>query len=250
MTATLIKEEDVFQPVEFREKKKSGMITDGLVVIGGDEKTGKTSLLGSFPCSYNFIVDKGGSDRLRGRFHEINDLKTFRAGLKWAVAEPSIKTIGIDTITGLFDMFEEEVASAHGLTSMTERKPGIDGFELWGEYNKKIEGLIAYIKDSGKLVVVAAHLKPPKTDDNGNIVAPASLDLYPKAARILGTKADAVGQTFKKQLATGAEYFLSFKGSVAGKFGSRVDELNDREIKLPKANPYSAFEALFNTPTK
>lgn len=244
---TMIAEEDVFKPVDYREKKKTGMLTDGLMVLAGDEKSGKTSLMASFPDSYILVIDKGGADRISGRFHEINDLKTFRKAFKWAMQEPSIKTVGIDTLTGLCDFFEEEVASAHGLSSITERKPGIDGFELWGEYNEKIEGLVAYIKESSKLVIVSAHLKPATLDNNGNITVPAGLDLYPKASRIIGTKADVIGQCYKKQMASGAEYYLTFKGSLAGKLGSRVDELNDREIKLPKANPYAAFEAMFKT---
>lgn len=245
--STLIAEEDVFTPVEYREKKKSGMLTDGLFVLAGDEKSGKTSFMASFPDSYNLIIDKGGADRLNGRFHEINDLSTFRKAFKWAMQEPSIKTVGIDTLTGLCDFFEDEVANNHGLSSITERKPGIDGFELWGEYNDKIDALISYIKESSKLVIASAHLKPAALDNNGNITAPAGLDLYPKASRIVGTKADVIGQCYKKQLASGAEYYLTFKGSLAGKLGSRVDELNDREIKLPKNNPYSAFEALFKS---
>lgn len=250
MTTTIIDEKDVFQPVEYREKLKSGMITDGLMVIAGDEKTGKTSLLASFPDSYILVVDRGGSDRLSGRFHDISDLKTFRAAFKWAMSNPEIKTVGIDTITGLSDLFEKEVADSHGLKSITERKPGVDGYELWDEYYSKIDGFVEYVKSSGKLVVVSAHLKPPALDNNGNVTIPAGLDLYPKAQRIIGTKADVIGQTFKKQLAGGTEYYLTFKGSVAGKLGSRVDELNDKEVKLPKANPYSAFESLFKTPSK
>lgn len=246
--ATIAPEEDVFIPAEYREKKKTGMITDGLIILAGDEKSGKSSLLGSFPDSFNLEIDKGGADRIAGRFHDIDNLATFRKAFKWAMKEPSIKTVGIDTLTGLLDFFEEEVANAHGLSSITERKPGVDGYELWGEYNEKIEALVSYIKESNKLVVMTAHLKPPVIDNNGNITAPAALDCYPKAGRIIGTKADVIGQCYKKQLAQGAEYYLTFKGSVAGKLGSRVDELNDREIKLPKNNPYSAFEALFKTP--
>lgn len=239
--------EDVFEPVEYREKLKSGMLTSGLFVLAGDEKSGKTSFMASFPNSYNLIIDQGGADRLSGRFHEIKDLATFRKAFKWAMQEPSIKTVGIDTLTGLCDFFEQEVADNHGLSSITERKPGIDGFELWGEYNDKIEALVSYIKESSKLVISSAHLKPPTVDNNGNITAPAGLDLYPKAARIIGTKADVIGQTYKKQLASSTEYRLTFKGSLAGKLGSRVDELNDKDIVLPKVNPYSAFEALFKT---
>lgn len=250
MTTEVIDNEDVFQPVEYREKLKSGMITSGLMVITGDEKTGKTSLLASFPDPYILEIDKGGGDYISGRFDKIRTLKKFRAAFKWAMNEPSIKTVGIDTITGLSDLFEEEVYLPRGLHSMSERKPGVDGYELWDEYYSKIEGLVAYIKDSNKLVILSAHLKPPTLDNAGNIAAPASLDLYPKAARIIGTKADVIGQTYKKQLAGGAEYYLTFKGSVAGKLGSRVDELNDKEIKLPKVNPYAAFESLFKSSVK
>lgn len=246
----MITEEEVFEPVQYREALKSGKPTSGLFVIAGDEKSGKTSFMASFPDSYNLIIDKSGADRIAGRFHEINDLKTFRKAFKWAMSEPSIKTVGIDTLTGLCDFFEKEVADAHGLKSITERKPGVDGFELWGEYNDKIESFVEYIKQSNKLVIASAHLKPATLDNNGNITSPAGLDLYPKAARIVGTKADVIGQCYKKQMASGAEYYITFKGSISGKLGSRVDELNDREIKLPKNNPYSAFEALFKTASK
>ena len=45
----------------------------------------------------------------------------------------------------------------------------------------------------------------------------------------------------------GTEYFLTFQGGPLGNWGSRIDELNDKTLRLPKADPYSAFAAAFES---
>lgn len=236
-----------FTPAPFRGPLKVGQPIDGLIVLAGEEKSGKTALMASFPDSYILEMDKGGGDRLSGRFHDVESLKEFRPAFKWAMTDPSIKTVGIDTITSLCDMYEAEVANSHGVSSFSEKKQGVDSYLMWDQYNDKIANLIAYIKASKKLVIMTSHLRPAQVNQDGVITAPQGLDLYPKAARIVGTKADVIGMCYKRQLSAGAEYFCTFKGGVAGRLGSRVEELNDKEIKLPKENPYSAFEAVFKT---
>lgn len=236
---------DAAQLVPRRTRRKTGMPTEGLAILVGQPKAGKTTLAASFPESYLLELEPGGGDRVDGRIHDITDLATLRETLKKAVNDPSIKTIVIDSLDVLSDWMEDEIARARGLGSITERKQGIDGFELWGEYRKRIEALIAYLKASKKLIVLIAHCKEPKLDSGGNLVSPAGINMPGKAGGFVAAQADLIGFVFKKPLGTGTAYFVTFAGGPLGTWGSRIDELNDKTLQLPRENPYSAFEAVF-----
>ncbi len=69
-----------FKPAEFREKIRTGQPTSGLIVLVGDEKSGKTALMASFPDHYILQLDPNGGDYLRGRFDDIKDLTRFQVG--------------------------------------------------------------------------------------------------------------------------------------------------------------------------
>lgn len=232
--------------VKPRKPIKTGIPTDGIMVLVGLPKSGKTTLAASWPDSYVLELEPGGGDRISGRVHDIKNLDEFRDILKLAVNEPTIKTIVIDSIDVLSDWFEDEIAKAAGLTTITERKAGVDGWAIWSELRKKIESLITYLKTSGKFIIIIAHTKEPKLDPNGSVIIPAGINVTGKGASVIAANADAIGNCYKRQVGSTTKYFLSFQGGSLGIWGSRVPELEDKTIELPKENPYSAFKALFS----
>lgn len=230
-----------------RAKRKTGLPTDGILILVGQPKSGKTTFAASFPDSYVLELEPGGADRISGRIHDILNFNDFRDVLKSLVNEPSIKTIVIDSLDVLSDWIEDEIAKARGLDSITERKQGVDGFEMWGEYRKRIEALIAFLKASKKLVILIAHCREPKLDSNGNLVSPAGINMPGKSGSFIAAQADMIGYVYKKPSGNGTAYFVTFQGGPLGMWGSRVDELNDKTLQLPHHNPYSAFESVFKT---
>ncbi|MBI4676118.1 MAG: AAA family ATPase [Elusimicrobia bacterium] len=233
------------QLVAPRPRRKTGLPTEGLAILVGQPKSGKTTFGASFEGAYVLECELGGGDRVAGRIHDIANVAEFRETLKAVMREPAIKTVVIDSLDVLSDWLEDEIARARGLDSITERKQGVDGFELWGEYRKRIEALVAYLKASRKLVILIAHCKEPKLDSGGNLVSPAGINMPGKAGAFIAAQADMIGYCFKKPLGSGTAYFVTFQGGPLGTWGSRVDELNDKTLQLPRENPYSAFEAVF-----
>lgn len=230
-----------------RTAPKKGLPTDGLMILVGLPKSGKSTLAASWPDSYVLELEPGGGDRIDGRIHDIRSLEEFREALKLAVDNPSVKTVVIDSIDVLSDWFEEEIARKAGLSSMTERKAGVDGWALWGDLRRKIESLVNYLKASGKFTILIAHTKDPKLDGSGSIVIPAGINVSGKGAGAIAANADAIGNCFKRQIGPTTKYFLSFQGGSLGIWGSRIPELEDKTIELPRENPYSAFAGIFKT---
>ncbi len=233
--------------VASRPMPKTGMPTDGLMILVGQPKSGKTTFAASFPDSYVLELDEGGGDRVDGRIHSLDSLNSFRETVKAVAQEPSIKTIVIDTIDVLSDWFEDEIAKARGLSTISERKPGVDGFELWADYRKRIEGLSNFLIGTKKLIILVAHCKEPKVDGNGTLVSPAGINIPGKSGGYLAAKAEMIGYTFKKPMGSGTVYFVTFQGGPLGLWGSRVKELNDKTIQLNEKNPYKGFEDVFTT---
>lgn len=233
--------------VNYRKAPKTGLPTEGLMILVGLPKSGKTTLSSSFVDSYVLNLEEKGADRVEGRIHNIKDLTEFREVLKAVVEEPSIKTIVIDTVDALSDWLEDEIAKSHGMEAITERKKGVDGFEVWGEYSKRVRGLIEFLNKCGKLVILNAHCKEPKIDQTtGTVITPAGINLPGKSGPYLAGQALVIGYAYKKTLGASTAYFVTFQGGPLGTWGSRVEELNDKTIQIDKANPYGSFAALFN----
>lgn len=233
------------QLVPPRPKLKTGQPAEGLMILVGQPKSGKTTFAASFEGAYVLELEPGGGDRVAGRIHDVSEINSFREALKAAVKEPSIKVLVVDSLDVLSDLMEEEIAKARGLESITERKQGVDGFELWAEYRKRVEALVAYLKASKKLVILIAHCKEPKLDANNNLVSPAGINMPGKAGAFIAAQADMIGYAYKKPLGSGTAYYVTFQGGPLGMWGSRVDELNDKTLLIPRDNPYSAFQAVF-----
>ncbi|MBI4396839.1 MAG: AAA family ATPase [Elusimicrobia bacterium] len=231
--------------VKKRPAPKKGLPTDGIMILVGLPKSGKTRTAASWPDGYVLELEPGGADRIEGRIHDIKSLEEFREVLKLAVADPSVRTIVVDSVDVLSDWLEDEIAHSAGLSSMTERKQGVDGWALWAELKRRLEALVNYLKASRKFVILIAHTKDPKLDSSGAVIIPAGMNVSGKGASVIAANADAIGNCFKKQIGATTKYFLSFQGGSLGIWGSRIPELEDKTIELPAENPYAAFEAIF-----
>lgn len=231
-----------------RSRPKTGMPTDGLGILSGLPKGGKTTLAASIPGCVLLELERGGADRIDGWVQEIPDLATLRIAMQAAVDDPAVKAIAIDSIDVFNDWSEAEVCATFGLETMSERKEGVNGFDVWKALRARYEGLVNYLKASGKLAVLVAHSKEPKIDGDGKVVIPAGITIPGKLGGYLAAEADFIGNVFKKQLGSNTVHYLSFQGGPLGTWGSRIPELEDKIIALPKTNQWSAVEAIFAAP--
>ncbi len=228
-----------------RKAPKQGMPTEGLGIFVGYPKGGKTSLAASFPGEYVLMLEKNGGDRIDGRIHDIPDLKTLREILPKLMKEESVKTIAIDSVDVLSDWLECEIAAEHGLEAITDRKEGVNGFELWGTLKTRITNMTSYLKNCGKLVLLVAHTKDAKQDENGKVISPAGINVPGKSGAFIAASADFIGFCSKNELSSGIVYTVSFKGGPLGQWGSRVNELNGRTFALPYGGQYETLMKAF-----
>lgn len=228
-----------------RSKIKTGMPTNGLGIICGLPKGGKTTLVASIPNCTVIEIERGGADRVDGWIQDVPDLVTMRLALKAAVDDPNVKTIAIDSVDVFHEWIDAEVSAAFGLESVGESKEGVNGFDVWKVMRARYEGLVSYLKASGKLCILIAHSKEPKIDKDGKVVIPAGITIPGKLGGYLAAEADFIGNVFKKQVGSNTVHYLSFQGGPLGTWGSRIQELEDKIIALPKTNQWSAVEAIF-----
>lgn len=236
---------------------KDGMITAGIVVIVGLEKSGKSSLLAS-SGAYVINLDAGDSDHIDGRIHDIvavteevdgevkivkSRLALFREVVTAVMADESIRIVGLDTFGTFVKLQAQEIAEAAGLKSITDRKEGVNGYALWDELSARTERFINMMRSSGKLFIITAHCKAPELNDEKQVVIPSGIDTYNKPGTMLARRADLIGYAYKKEVAGKNEYRLSFQGGPLGAWGSRVDALNDKTVKLDKKNPWASLLA-------
>lgn len=224
-----------------RGKLKTGIPVDGTIVFAGLPKGGKTSLACSIPGCVILELERGGADRLEGWIQDIPDLAAFRGAVKAATEDPNVKAIAIDSLDVLSDWFEAEVAAEYGLESISERKDGVNGFEVWKELRARFERLMLYLRDSGKLAVLIAHSKEPKIDAEGKVIVPAGIAIPGKIGGYIAAQADAIGHCYKKQIGSTTQYFVSFQGGPLGTWGSRIAELEDKTIALPRNGQWAAL---------
>ena len=226
-----------------RGRLKTGMPIDGFGILSGLPKGGKTSLVASVPACPLLELERGGADRIEGWIQEIPDLAAFRQALQAVVEDPRAKAVAIDSIDILNDWFEAEIAAQFGLESISERKEGVNSFEVWKLLRARYEGLISYLKRSGKLAIIIAHSREPKIDADGRVVIPAGISIPGKLGGYLAAESDFIGNVYKKQVGSVTQYFVSFQGGPLGTWGSRIPELEDKTITLPKTNQWAAIQA-------
>lgn len=242
MTATLVAP---------RPPKVSGIPTSGIIVIAGEPKAGKTTFGASFPDSYVLELDKKDADRVGGRIHDIEDLDQYGEVLQLAIADSSIRTIVVDTVTTLGQWMEASVAKAGGVEFLGKPTQGVDQRGLWGELFENWKGMVEYLKNCGKLVILIAHVKEAEKDDKGRITKPAGIKVRGAGADHIIEQADAIGHMRVKVVNDTTYHYLSFKApSDEAIWRSRIKELQGKEFLVPEADPYAAFVEQFNEQPK
>lgn len=251
--------------VGFRDKAKvTGIPTSGLFLLTGDTKVGKTTFAASFPGSYVLELEKKRGDRIKfGRIDDsIKDvldeqgnvttpaLKIFGEVLNLAIEDESVKTIVIDSVDELAKWIQADIAKDAGVEFLGKVQKGIDNRALWGEYAQRVYGLVNYLKDSGKLIILIAHRRVAEVDSEGKITKPAGINVSGKGGDFIAQQAEMVGYMGVRVLGGKTQHYLTFKGeSDRAIWRSGIDELRDKEIIIPESDPYGAFAALFGEKT-
>lgn len=233
-----------------KEPKETGMPTRGLMTLIGDSKSGKTTLAAAFPGSYVLELEKNRGDRIKNaRIHDIDNLADFGEVLQLAVAAEDIKVIVIDSVDQIAKWMADEIAQANGCEFIGQAEKGkADPRTLWGEFGIRVRGLVDYLKDSGKLVILVAHRRMAKVDDKNKITTPAGINVSGQGGDYIAQQSTMIGFLDVREIGGKSTYFLSFRGeSNRAIWRSGIDELQDKEIIITKADPYGSFAAAFKT---
>lgn len=232
------------------EPKVTGCPTRGIILLVGHPKCGKTWLGSSIPDSLVVALEESGADRVPwGRIQEINRkdaLNEFNEVMQLALEDNSIKTIVIDTVDELAKLFQADICADAGVEHMQKPKPGVDSRALWGEFASRVTTLTDALNDSGKLIVMIAHCKPPEKDSDGRVMTPAGINVSGKGGNYIASKAEVIGFVGVRVVAGKAQHYVSFKAtSDLAIWRSRVKEFHDREIVLAEDNPWGSVLAVF-----
>lgn len=241
-----------FTPAAPRGVLKTGFPTDGYWLITGLAKAGKTKFIASIPGAFILETEEGGADRVGGWIQDVPNLTVFRQALGYAFTNPDVKVIVVDTLDLVLKYLGLESAQKFGLESLSEKKEGVNGFAVWDDLFSKVDRMTEKFKKCGKLVILVAHFKEPKLDSEGKLVISQSIDApSSKISSHICAHADVIGVAAKKRIGEKSQYSLRFHGDgVVGAYGSRVPELEDKTVVLPKAGQWTAVQELFNPETK
>lgn len=234
------------------EPKEAGLPSKGIFLLVGDEKVGKSTFAAAFPDSYTLALEKHRSERIKyGRIDDsIEDLAAFGDVLELAINEPTIKTIVIDTIDVLAKWIADDIAKTAGIEFLGKVQKGVDNRALWGEFAQRVHGLTEYLESCGKLVIVVAHRRAAKLDDQSKVIKAAGINVSGQGGDFLAQRANVIGYIGVRVLGGKTVHYLSFRGeSDRAIWRSGIDELRDQEVVIPETDPYGAFAALFGEKT-
>lgn len=239
-----------FKPTPPRGVLKTGFPNEGYWLVTGLAKAGKTSFIASIPGAYILELEDGGADRVSGWIQDVPDLNTFRYALNHGFTNPDVKVIVVDTLDLVLKYLGLESAQKFGLENLSEKKEGVNGFAVWDDLFGKVDRMTEKFKKCGKLVILVAHFKEPKLDSDGKLVISQSIDApSSKISSHICAHADVIGVASKKRIGEKSQYSLRFHGDgVVGAYGSRVPELEDKTVVLPRTGQWAAIRALFDAP--
>src|SRR5262249_43346985 len=81
------------------------------------------------------------------------------------------------------------------------------------------------------------------------VITPAGINVSGKGGSYIAAQAEMIGYISRKSIGGKGIHFLSFRSeSDMAIWGTRVEELADKEIQLSKADPYGSFAAMFDQP--
>ena len=239
------------------EAKVTGMPTEGIMLVVGHPKSGKSWFASSAPNSLMVELEKNGADRIPwGRIQEIDSsaddaLDGFNEVMGAAMEDKSIEVVIIDSIDQWAKMVQADIAKGAGVEHMQKPKPGVDSRALWGEFAHRVNTVTDALKSSGKLMVLIAHCKPPEKDDQGRVITPAGINISGKGGAYIAAQAEMIGFVGVRVLAGKAQHYITFKSaSDIAIWRSRVDELHEKEIVLDKSNPWKSFAEAFKAKEK
>ncbi len=233
-----------------KEPKVTGIPTEGLFLLIGDQKCGKTTFAASFPDSIVIEMEKGRADRLsNARVQEVSNLIEFGEVMEEVMKHDEIKTVVIDSIDSLSTMMSEDIAKAAGIPFLGKVQKGVDNMSLWGDFGVNIREMTNWWKSSGKLFIVIAHRRIAQIDREGVVTKPAGINVSGQGGQYIPAQAEMIGFMGVRTLAGKAQHYLTFKGeSDRAIWRSGIRELHDKEIIITEQDPYGCFAAVFNKP--
>lgn len=127
-------------------------VNDHLVLVCGESATGKSACLRNLENVLYLNCESGKKLVFKPKkFKEVTITDPYQVyeGIKWAESQPEIKTIVIDGLNYLMDMFE----SVHVL-------PSTNTMKAWGDYAQYFRNLMQqYIAKSTKNIIFTAHTR-------------------------------------------------------------------------------------------
>lgn len=128
------------------------------VLLYGDPGTGKTPWAAQWPDTLHIMCDRNGENSLvltGSRFVKVRSRADMKAALDaaaMAVANGSVKTIVIDTISVYAKHVSQEILKTNNIASM-------DDFRQWGELTAEIVNTLHRLQNMPVNVIVLCHTK-------------------------------------------------------------------------------------------
>lgn len=145
-------------------------------IIMGDPFTGKTTLASKAPAPLFISADgnaaKAGLDAI-----EATDLTVVRETIEYFNSADQYKTLVVDTIEGIADLFEQSVIARHNketgqkAMALTDVPYG----KLTGQFNRRMQGFSETLSTLDKNVIVLTYTKRQTDDLTGSIVLTSEL---------------------------------------------------------------------------
>lgn len=145
-------------------------------IIMGDPMTGKTTLAATAPKPL-FISTDGNAAKAGLDAINADSLSTVREAVNYFVTAKEYKTLVIDTIEGIADLFEKTVIESfnkengQAVTSLNDVPYG----KLTGQFNRRVAAFAETLWGLPKNVMVLTYTKRQVDDVSGSIVLASEL---------------------------------------------------------------------------
>lgn len=187
-------------------------------VIYGRSGSGKTTLSSTFPGPILYCnIRDNGTDSIADvdgiKVYEIGDLDDLEELRMWlrrnrkAIARGKYKTLILDTMSQLQELYVEHVAETKTKKSKLKRKPGEWGSmskQDWGEVASEMKALIIELRGLPMNVVFIAQDRTFNFDDDSGdadeqLVPEVGPRLMPSVASVLNAAVTVIGCTFVRR---------------------------------------------------
>lgn len=187
-------------------------------VLYGRSGSGKTTLASDFPKPILYCnIRDNGTDSIADvdqiKVYEIGDLDDLEELRMWlrrnrkAIAKGKYRTLILDTMSQLQELYVEHVAATKEKKSKLKRKPGEWGSmskQDWGEVASEMKALIIELRGLPMNVVFIAQDRTFNFDDDGGeadeqLVPEVGPRLMPSVASVLNAAVTVIGCTFVRR---------------------------------------------------